>query len=391
MRFKTGEKARGQRGDTTVTVLIAAALIALAAVSAGAIVKFLRSESVFTRATGAAISVETALLAALQAPETYAGAAASSLAQGQAPAALNFTLNQNGSTTVVAALGAGTNLTDDGAPCPSQTCAIRTYIDIACANTICRAAYRVEFNPAVLKLSLPALGASTWPPKPEDYTQIISPELYRRLGAKLKCSPPDLFVTGENKASGEVYCVHATTHQLASNEIPKGMAYSVATESLEFTMQNLKKGVCPTLYVAQNLSPPSLETNPSGTCVYRYKKQVPWMKPWPESSESVSQRFCPSQDYIANGAGSCAGRVVSQTNGTCPQTCTDAHGNPYNCSYTVPPDTSFTIQQSVSGPNATCTLTHTGTQRCGAGWVGAVSWSGTCDLVVAETKSMGGG
>jgi hypothetical protein len=391
MLLRKKKNIRGQRGDTTVTVLIAAALIALAAVSSGTIIKFLRSETLFTRTTGSAIAVETYLLTALQAPETYAGVAATSLAQGQPPAALNLVMNQNGVNALVAAMGTATKLTDDGTPCALQPCALSTHIDISCANTICRAAYRIEFNAAVLKMPLPALGASAWPPKLADYSQIISPELYRRQGAKLKCSPPDLFVTGENKSTGEVTCVHSTTRKLASNEIPKGLAFSVGTGSLEFKTVALKKGVCPAKYVAQSVLPASLETTPAGTCVYRYKKQVPWMKPWPASSESVSQRFCPAHDYNANGAGSCVGRIVSQSNGTCPKTCTDAQGKSYDCSYTVPPDTSFSIQQSVSGPNVSCALVHTGTQQCGASWVGAVSWSGTCDLTVPETVSMGGG
>lgn len=374
-----------------VTVLIAAGLIAAAAVTVGVIVKFMRSQTVFSRATGSGLAVESFLLAALQHSETYAGSAADSLAAGQTPTGLKFEMDHNGAKYVVAIVGGRVELNEDGAPCTSAPCALTTRIDILCASALCRAAYRVEFNPAVLQAAVPALGAAAWPAKPEDFTQLIGFDLYRRLGVKLLCDPAELFVTGLNKTTGEVTCVRPTTRQLAGNEIAKGMTYAVGTSSLEYKTLALKTGKCPARYVAQAVSPPSLEDSPAGTCVYRYKKEVPWMKPWPTASESVSQRFCPSQDYDAAGTGSCTGRVVSTTPGVCPRTCQDAQGQSYDCSYTVLPDTSFTIQQSVSGPNVTCTLTHTGTQQCGASWVGAVDWSGTCKLKVAETLPMGGG
>ena len=380
---------RGQRGDTTITVLLAATVIAVVAVSAGAIVKFSRTQSAFSRTTSSALAVESYLLSAIQRSETYASVA-DQMAQGTPPATLQFMMDHNGTPTLAASVAGPVKLTEDGTPCAAAPCAITTHVAYTCQAALCRAAYRVEFDPTIVKTQLPALGATSWPPQAADYTQIVSPDIYRRQGVRLKCDGGDLFVTGMNRSTGEVICVHPTTRQIAANEIGKSMTYDAGTRSLEVKTLPLHKGVCPPKYVGQSFAPTSLESSPVGTCVYRYKKEVPWMKAWPASSESVSDRFCPVEDYEAVGDGACVVRIVSQTPGRCPQTCSDADGHSYDCSYTVAPDTSYTVSQSVSGPNASCSLTKTGTQHCGSSWVGAVSWSGKCKLTLPETQPMGG-
>lgn len=380
---------RGQRGDTVVTVLLAAGLVALAAVGGAAIVRFMRTESEFSRTTGTALAVESYLLAALQKAESYSPAALDQLRAGQSPDGLRFELERNGVKSAVAQVGSRLDLNADGAACSAAPCALHTELRFQCTGAVCRAAYRVDIDQAVTKVSLPPLGAAQWPPRPEDFTQLVNFEIYRRADTGADCAPGDLFVGGMNRTSGAVLCVHPTTRRLAPNEIAKGVTYGAGTQSLELKALALKAGKCPAKYAAQRVRPSSLESSPEGTCVYRYKKEVPWMKPWPTGSESVSGRFCPASDYEAVGDGTCTVSVVSKTPGNCPKTCTDASGHAYDCSYTVEPDTSHSVSQSVSGPNVTCSLVKTGTQQCGASWVGAVQWQGRCKLTLPETTAMG--
>lgn len=381
---------RKQAGDTVVTLLIAVGLVASAAVAGAAIVKYMRIESEFSRTTGTALAVESFLLTALQRVESYSPAHLDKLRAGQSPDGLRFELERNGEKSLVAQVGTRLDLTADGNLCTSPPCALHTDVRFKCTGSVCRAAYRIDIDQEVTKISLPPLGAEKWPPREEDYTQLINFEIYRRVEAGADCAPGELFVGGMNRASGAVLCVRSTARRLAGNEIAKGVKYSAATQSLELKGQALKTGVCPPKYVAQSVRPTSLDSTPDGTCVYRSKKEVPWMKPWPANAESVSGRFCPEIDYEAVGDGNCEVVVVSSNHGTCAKTCQDAKGIAYDCSYTVPPDTSHTLQQNVSGPNVSCSYVKTGTQQCGASWIGAVRWTGICRLTAPETTAMGG-
>jgi len=390
-RKKKSGSLANEQGDTLVAVLLAGLLLGGAALGASAIVKFMRSQSEFSHVTGTAIAIESAIVSSLQRPEVYSDAAAEAMRRGESPASLELKMQKDGAPLVVASVSNDRSFNEQGAPCVGNDCAVKVQLALACEISLCRAAYRIEFNATKIKPALPALGASVWPPLPADFTQVINFDLYRRQDSRTNCADTDLFVAGMSRDSGAVNCVRPMTRTIGATEIAKTLRYRADTNSMEFDTVSLKKGQCPPKYVAQQLSPRSFETSPAGTCVYRYQKELPWMQTWPAAAENVSGRFCPNVDYEAVGSGSCSMRIVSQTNGYCPATCTDEKGNSYDCSYSVPPDTSHTIQQSVSGPNVSCALLKTGTQRCGASWTGAVQWSGVCKITVPETLPMGGG
>lgn len=373
-----------------VTVLIAAGIIGGAAVGAGALMKFGKAQSSFSAATGAAFRVESHLISALQAPDTYKGSVGESLRRNESPTGLGIRMQYpDGSVASSFTVGADTKIGFDGKPCVKD-CPLTTRLEFKCIAGICRAAYQVEFDQAVVKSAIPPLGANKWPPQANDYTQAISFELFRRLDENSKCAPGELFVSGLDRSTGAVQCVRTTSRRLPASQIAKAVEYSAATGALEFRVQDLRSMVCPEKYVAQRVRPGSMETSPEGTCVYRYKKQLPWMAPWPTGAASVSGRFCPAQDYEAIGTGSCTVQVTSSTNGYCPATCTDAQGASYDCSYSVAPTIAYDIQQSVSGPNVSCSFTKTGSQQCGASWEGQVVWGGNCRITVPETQAGGG-
>jgi hypothetical protein len=262
-----------------------------------------------------------------------------------------------------------------------------------CSTGLCKVAYRIEFDPAKNGgTALPALGASTWPPSPADYSTVISYDLYRRQDAQNTCLPNELFVTAMNKASGSVTCVRPATRTLASSQLGKTMEYDIINESIEFRPKQMAGAACPTNYVLQQVNPASLEYNddgtapvPQGRCVYRYKSDLPWMETWPAGKDYVEGNMCPNADYDAVPNGACAWSVIpgSDQNGWHQQICGDGGGTPfYDCSAEVPVQHNAHVVYNTAGHRVRCELIYDGGMAgqggYGASWRGQVSWGGRC-------------
>jgi len=368
--------------------MIAAALIGGAALAAAGLFKFSRAQNQFTVVTGTALRLESQLITGLQDGENYRGDMSKVMRDNKKPEGLAILSPEK---IAIARVGSTLTLDVNGRPCVGPACAITSKFDIKCFVGICRAAYQIEMNPAVLKTSVAPLGAPSWPPTPADYTQLIGYDLYRDGEESAKCQAGELFVAGLNRGNGAVDCVRAPSRKLASNQIAKSVAFDTTTGALEFNTQNIRPLVCPAKYVAQSVRPSSLEKTPEGTCVYRYRKELPWMEPWPTGATSVSGNFCPKEDYEAVPTGACTVRITKTTPGLCYKKCTNDGGtSSYECNYNVDPDTSHRIVQNVSGPNVSCQMIRTGTQKCGANFEAEVLWSGTCRITVPETLPGGG-
>lgn len=371
--------------------MLAVGLITVGALGVGSIGKMMRNQSSFSQVMSTALGIESRIVQALQSRELYDGDSVRKLASGEGLPGKVISVEREGGSLPVAVVGGELLMNAAGGACTGAECALKTHLDISCATGICRAAYRIEFLPRPGTTPPSPFGAAQWPPRPEDFNQVISYDLYRRQNGNSKCAAGEMFVSGINRGDGSVSCVRPASRRLATNEIAKGVEYSAAGNTLEFKYATLKQANCPSRYVMQDLDPASLESSPSGLCVYRYKKELPWMQAWPSGAQGVSGAFCPMEDYEAVGNGACTMSIVTTTNGHCPATCTNADGSTYDCSTYPAPDTAHRIEQSISGPNVSCRLIQTGTQQCGASWQGQVNWSGVCRITVPENQSAAGG
>ena len=400
-------KLAEERGDTMLTAVIAAAFVAIAAGATGTIVKLMRKESLFVNVNSSSLSVESTILLALQSPDTYSPASAALMRTGGKDVLKNIEIkDENG---VVARIGGSVTLDGAGRACtPSsdKPCAMATHLRVDCSGAVCKAAYQIEFDPSYGRKpsqedangngNLPPLGSAQWPPREgsSDFSTIISYDLFRREDGKNICTPNELFVSGMDKSNGNVECVLPAQSELAKNQIGQTVEYNSATQSIEIVPRTLAKLTCPNKYVLRIMDPSSLDETrtPQGTCVYRYKKEVPWMEEWPRGQQSVSGPFCPQEDYGVVPNGECTVNVTSRTDGVCPRTCCDSEGNCSDCSYTVPPNISYSVSQNYDarGPNVSCSFQKTGTQQCGASWEGEVVWSGRCKIYVPEHQTAGG-
>lgn len=400
-------KLAEERGDTMLTAVIAAAFVALAAGASGTIVKLMRKESIFANVNSSSLSVESTILLALQSPDTYPPATAALMRAGGKDVVKNFQIkDENG---VVAIIGGSVSLDGAGKACTAsadQSCAMTTKVRIDCAaGAVCKAAYQIVFDPSYGRKpaqaesnsnTLPPLGAPEWPPREgtSDFSTVISYDLFRREEGKNTCLPNELFVSGMDKANGNVNCVLPSQLQLEKNQIGQTVEYNSSTRSIEIVPRTLAKLTCPNKYVLRIMDPTSLDEtrSPQGLCVYRYKKEVPWMEEWPRGQTSVSGPFCPQEDFGVVPNGECTVNVTSRTDGVCPRTCCDGEGNCSDCSYTVPPNISYTVSQNFDarGPNVNCSFQKTGTQQCGASWEGEVVWGGRCKIYVPEHEPAGG-
>ncbi|RZA02956.1 MAG: hypothetical protein EOP11_16380 [Proteobacteria bacterium] len=393
-----------------MTAIMGAAFIALAAGGTGAIVKYMRKEAGFANVNAASISIESSILLALQNPELYTKETTAFMRAGGENVVKNVKIM--GEKGPVAEVGGTVTLDASGAACvptPTAPCAMTTHVRIDCASGGCKAAYQIEFSPppgnrevasntdkSQVRATLPPLGSAHWPPVvgSNDFAIVLGYDLFRREDGKNICGPGELFVSGLDKNSGNVSCVLPSQRALASNQIGESMVYDTTTHSLEFVPRTLQKLHCPAKYVLRTMDPSSLDQgrNAQGTCVYRYKKEVNWMEQWPSGQASVSGPFCPQEDYGVVPNGNCTMNVISQTNGLCPRTCCDDKGNCSDCSYTVPPNISYRLDQNYDarGPNVSCSLVKTGSQQCGASWEGEVQWSGKCKIYVPEHQPASG-
>jgi hypothetical protein len=401
------QKLAEHRGDTMLTAVLAAAFVGLAAAASGSIVKMMRKESIFANVNSSSLSVESSILLALQSPDTYSPATAALMRKGGEDLVKDVEIrDENG---VVAKIGGTVHLDGAGKACtPSsdKPCAMKTNLRIDCvAGGSCKAAYQIAFDPSYGRKpaqdgsadsGLPPLGSEQWPPRPgtSDFSNVISYDLFRRVDGKNICAPNELFVSGMDKSNGNVDCVLPSQLELQKNQIGQTVEYNSATHSVEIVPRTLAKLTCPNKYVLRIMDPSSLDETrtPQGTCVYRYKKEVPWMEEWPRGQTSVSGPFCPQEDYGVVPNGECTVNVTSRTDGVCPRTCCDGEGNCSDCSYTVPPNISYSVSQhfDARGPNVSCSFQKTGTQQCGASWEGEVVWSGRCKIYVPEHEAAGG-
>ncbi|RZA05642.1 MAG: hypothetical protein EOP11_12355 [Proteobacteria bacterium] len=387
---------RSQAGDTLVSVIMAAGLLGAAAVGGGSIVKLMRQGSSLSNSSGTAIAFESQIMFSLQNKETFTPAIAESLRKGGAGAAEALPIRDNAGLVVA---DASRRLTFDErgracSPTAANPCALATQLAISCATGACRAAYQIEFIPGPAgTLPMAPIGARAWPPAEEDFSLVIGYDLYRRTDTVTSCLPDELFVTSLDRTSGSVICVKPANRKLGANEIGKTVEYDIVTNSIELTRQPLKKISCPQDYVMMSLDPRSLEGTGSGTCVYRYKRSVPWMETWPSGMEYVSGPMCPQQNYAVDPAGACVGTPIpgSAVKGYCPKVCQDGTGLWYDCSYEVDPVLTSAVTQSISGPNVTCEFVYPSQPKCddgrpsGASFRGQVAWGGTCRLTAPLT------
>ncbi|RZA07479.1 MAG: hypothetical protein EOP11_07590 [Proteobacteria bacterium] len=417
MKFRKVRILLGQRGDSLVSVMIAAGLLSGTAVVGGGVMKLMKKDASYTSVMSSAIAAESAIMQALQNPSTYANPAHTASMRaggGNRLAGVNIYGERGiGSLTqgvVLATLGSTVRLNRDGTPCSpgesnplsSSFCAITTNVDIFCSNppgVTCRAAYQVQVNAAANgNTPVPPFGAPSWdtnayPPTPlGNYITLISYDLYRREGAKTACFTDELFITGIDKSNGNITCSRPTNNILPDNRIPTTVTYSGAPDhEMRLDSRPMETAVCQDpKYALQQISALDLDTGGGvpGSCIYRYKPDIPWMEPWPAGRDSVEMNVCPDADYTIVPSGRCTMNVLAQQNGYEPRICQDETGTYEDCSVHPAPviteGVTYRIDQdppqgaTKPGSRVTCTLVQIGTQPPGASWTGEVQWGGRC-------------
>jgi len=401
-KFKAFRRAlrifRNERGDTMVTAVIAAGVVGMAAAGTAGIVKLMHKESTFSNTNAASLSIESTILLALQSPDTYPPEIARFMRGGGEDIVKNVEIRDD--RGVIARIGGTVNLDSSGRACSPKAdkpCAMTTSVRIDCGRgAVCRAAYQIAFpKPAAFdsdrkpsdvsaNSAMAPLGSAVWPPRPNtsDFSTILSYDLFRREEGKNTCAPNELFVSGVDKSNGNVSCVLPSQAEIEKNQIGQTMEYNSVTRSLEVVPRTLGRASCPKDYVLQSLDPSSLDEgrSPQGICVYRYKKELPWMETWPRGQASVSGPVCPQKDYAVVPNGTCKVNVTARHVGT-------------GCRYPASPRITYKLSQQYdsNGPNVSCSFVKTGRQNCGADWDGEVVWSGSCKLTVPETVPATGG
>lgn len=402
----------GQRGDSFVSILIAGGLLSGTAVVGGGVVKLMRKSATYSTVISSAVAVESAIMQALQNPNTYAAADTAAMRGGGNNLLSSVRINGQrgllGTDVEIARFNTPTRLTRDGLPCvaaegnpnSANFCAITTNVAMNCTgtppSTVCRAAYQVTIDARANEgTAVPPFGAASWPPNyPSDFTSVISYDLYRRPGAKTTCDSGELFVTGMDKANGNVTCARPTDATLPTEGIPDQVYYTGAPQHmLALRSRAMSIASCrDPRYALQQVEPFNLDQgggNP-GTCIYRYQRDIPWMDSWPSQRDSVEMNVCPDSDYRITPNGRCTMNVISQQNGYEAKICQDQAGYNYDCSETPAPiiaegvtyriDQDPPIGQTKVGSRVTCTLVQFGSQPFGASWRGEVQWSGRCVL-----------
>jgi hypothetical protein len=395
-----------ERGDSFVSVLLAAGLLSGTAVVGGGVMKLMRKDQAYTTAMSTAIAAESAIMHALQSPATYANPAhnqamrdgGTNLFSGTGIAingergliGQGATLARIGNTVLLTRMGTACNGSQSN-PIKEDFCAVATNVRIDCeAGGLCKAAYQVAINPAANDgVQVPPLGSQNWPPSASDFKTVISYDLYRRPGASLACASGELFVSAIDKSNGSVTCAKPALATLQPNQVPDGVVYNSLSNSLELRSRDLGQAACAdSRYVLQTVDPRTLDQGASvnGTCVYRFKNDIPWMDPWPTGKDEVTMNVCPSADYDIVPDGTCQMDVIERTQGWCVKSCQDGNGFWYDCSEPIDPVINYHIEQDPApgnrknGPQVMCRLVQDGAQPCQASWKGQVRWSGRCQL-----------
>ncbi|RYE71519.1 MAG: hypothetical protein EOO81_05720 [Oxalobacteraceae bacterium] len=403
----------GQRGDSLVSVMIAAGLLSGTAVVGGGVMKLMRKDAAYTTVMSSAIAAESAIMQALQDPATYSNPAHTNsmrTVQGSQLQGMSISGDRgiNGQRPTLATFGSAVRLNREGLPCSvgdpnplsSTYCAITTNVDLSCAIasgvSTCKAAYQVAIDPAAnANTPVPPFGSASWPPSASDYTTTISYDLFRRGGAKTACAPGELFITGLNKSNGNVTCARPADATLPVNGIPTAVTYggSGFGHAMQLSPRTMGVAVCTDPKYAlqvingQNLD---LQSGDPGQCIYRYKGEIDWMDTVPRGRDSINMNVCPDSDYtIVQSGGACQMEPLERKKGYRPMVCVDGTGANYACFEEPDPiiveGQTYRIVQSPppgadsNGSRISCRIEQFGSQPYGASWTGGVVWNqGKC-------------
>lgn len=410
---------RNVDGSSIVTVLMAAGLISISVVGLGTIMSNLGKTSQKSRLISTTLALESALVNAIQDEDNYASVRDTMAAVSAPMSVTGLELKSNGEKIAVV----GTPLYYDlnGKICSHSNCPIKLEADIRCTPASpyasCSAAYRISTKPAtgegtaapVASVGAKGSGAFT----NADYVIPILYNFYVQKSAAA-CDPSaTLAVTGFSRDTGIPYCIEKPQSACPAGTIAKAITFTNTTDlngRLAFACSPLKKLTCPTGYSIQNFSPTSLDSSPSGTCVFIGKDNVAW-RTNPPAAPSVSGTFCPTAHGFYKTQATCTLVNVVATPGRQSFNCNPHDCNCTPCPATAPPgctpscstcyDTCYNdvspVAGSISksdGADATASCTVNIPAQPGnapaAVWRADVQMTGKCVRTVPETVSATG-